>query len=174
MARPRSGPPDDHRLSRGRRGLPDLDKRNRPVARSRSPRGRKREFLAGRHPSQGPDGVCGPCSEIYYHMPGSPKSVEIWNLVFTQFNRRRQAPEQPAAFAEKEHRHGDGPGAHGIGPAGGAEQFRDRYFASPLSGISRCGRNCVRFRGSERPAHPPHCRPRSGHHLLDSRGRFAG
>lgn len=38
-------------------------------------------------PTDGPDGVCGPCSEIYYHTPGAPKPVEIWNLVFTQFNR---------------------------------------------------------------------------------------
>ena len=37
-------------------------------------------------PTHGPDGVCGPCSEIFYHGAG-PKEVEIWNLVFTQFNR---------------------------------------------------------------------------------------
>ena len=37
-------------------------------------------------PSQGPDGVCGPCSEIFYRLPDG-KDVEIWNLVFTQFNR---------------------------------------------------------------------------------------
>lgn len=37
-------------------------------------------------PSKGPDGVCGPCSEIFYHTRGG-SSVEIWNLVFTQFNR---------------------------------------------------------------------------------------
>lgn len=37
-------------------------------------------------PTHGPDGVCGPCSEIFYHGSG-PKEVEIWNLVFTQFNR---------------------------------------------------------------------------------------
>ena len=37
-------------------------------------------------PSHGPNGVCGPCSEIFYHGNG-PKEVEIWNLVFTQFNR---------------------------------------------------------------------------------------
>src|SRR5262249_30180599 len=37
-------------------------------------------------PSHGPDGVCGPCSEIFFHGNG-PKEVEIWNLVFTQFNR---------------------------------------------------------------------------------------
>jgi alanyl-tRNA synthetase len=37
-------------------------------------------------PTHGPNGVCGPCSEIFYHGNG-PKEVEVWNLVFTQFNR---------------------------------------------------------------------------------------
>ena len=37
-------------------------------------------------PTHGPNGVCGPCSEIFYHGPGGLE-VEIWNLVFTQFNR---------------------------------------------------------------------------------------
>ena len=37
-------------------------------------------------PTHGPDGVCGPCSEIFYHGDGVAE-VEIWNLVFTQFNR---------------------------------------------------------------------------------------
>jgi alanyl-tRNA synthetase len=43
-------------------------------------------FWPASAPSQGPDGVCGPCSEIYFHPEGG-KAVEIWNLVFTQFNR---------------------------------------------------------------------------------------
>lgn len=42
-------------------------------------------FWPANAPSQGPDGVCGPCSEIYYRTDFG--SVEIWNLVFTQFNR---------------------------------------------------------------------------------------
>lgn len=42
-------------------------------------------------PTNGPDGVCGPCSEIYFH-PASGKPVEIWNLVFTQFNRVGNPP----------------------------------------------------------------------------------
>jgi alanyl-tRNA synthetase len=42
-------------------------------------------------PSHGPDGVCGPCSEIFYH-PATGAAVEIWNLVFTQFNRVGDPP----------------------------------------------------------------------------------
>ncbi len=37
-------------------------------------------------PTHGPNGVCGPCSEIFYHDSGA-REVEIWNLVFTQYNR---------------------------------------------------------------------------------------
>jgi alanyl-tRNA synthetase len=48
-------------------------------------------FWPASAPSQGPDGVCGPCSEIYFH-PDKGKSVEIWNLVFTQFNRVGEPP----------------------------------------------------------------------------------
>ena len=43
-------------------------------------------FWPASAPSQGPNGVCGPCSEIFYHYDDGGE-VEIWNLVFTQFNR---------------------------------------------------------------------------------------
>jgi len=53
--------------------------------------GEDENFWPAHAPSQGPDGVCGPCSEIYYH--NEHGSVEIWNLVFTQFNRVGNPPD---------------------------------------------------------------------------------
>jgi alanyl-tRNA synthetase len=49
-------------------------------------------FWPASAPSQGPDGVCGPCSEIFYHSDKGSE-VEIWNLVFTQFNRVGDPPD---------------------------------------------------------------------------------
>lgn len=57
------------------------------VSRDRISRlGEDDNFWPAGAPTHGPNGVCGPCSEIFYHGDG-PKEVEIWNLVFTQFNR---------------------------------------------------------------------------------------
>jgi len=55
--------------------------------------GEEENFWPAGAPSKGPDGVCGPCSEIYYQAPGAKSSVEIWNLVFTQFNRVGSPPD---------------------------------------------------------------------------------
>jgi alanyl-tRNA synthetase len=45
-------------------------------------------------PTHGPNGVCGPCSEIFYHGDGV-EEVEIWNLVFTQYNRMGPGQLEP-------------------------------------------------------------------------------
>ncbi len=63
--------------------------------------GEKENFWPSSAPSQGPNGVCGPCSEIYWDQePGNPlpdpagleelpgRFLEVGNFVFTQFDRR--------------------------------------------------------------------------------------
>ncbi len=53
--------------------------------------GQADNFWPANAPKEGPNGPCGPCSEIYYDAEGKvqgPKSVEAWNLVFTQFDRQ--------------------------------------------------------------------------------------
>jgi alanyl-tRNA synthetase len=72
--------------------------------------GEKDNFWPSEAPSKGPNGPCGPCSEIYFDWGPQPgcksgakcdpscscgRYLEIWNLVFTQFDRKDGGVLQP-------------------------------------------------------------------------------
>ena len=71
--------------------------------------GEKENFWPAEAPSKGPNGVCGPCSEVYFdHSPSeplpngdgledlpAPRFLEIGNCVFTQFDRKDGGKLEP-------------------------------------------------------------------------------
>jgi len=56
--------------------------------------GQKDNFWPSNAIKDGPNGPCGPCSEIYYQKENG-ESVEVWNLVFTQSDRRDNGKLEP-------------------------------------------------------------------------------
>ena len=101
--------------------------------------GKKDNFWA-----MGETGPCGPCSEIHYDLDpgskaatreliekGSDRFIELWNLVFMQYEPGRRGGPQTAPFAVD--RHGDGLGTDGGRPAGEDEQLGDR----PVHAVDR-------------------------------------
>ena len=70
--------------------------------------GEKENFWPAEAPSKGPNGPCGPCSEIYFDQePGTPypdreglqelpgRFLEVGNFVFTQFDRKGEHDLEP-------------------------------------------------------------------------------
>ena len=101
--------------------------------------------------AMGETGPCGPCSEIFYDhgddIPGGPpgsadadgdRFVEIWNLVFMQYEQQaRRRAHRPAAALDR-HRHGAR--AHRRRAPGQARQLRHRHAARPGARLGRGGR----------------------------------
>ena len=109
-------------------------------------------------PTHGPNGVCGPCSEIFYHGDGV-EEVEIWNLVFTQFNRI--GPGQLEPLPKKNIDTGMGLERRRGRLQGVAIELRDRHLPPDRR---RHGRGAaaitLRARTRRRRPHPPDRRPR--------------
>jgi len=77
--------------------------------------GEDENFWPANAPSQGPDGVCGPCSEIYFHTPSAKsKSGTSCSRSSTAWAIRRTI----AAVAQQKHRYRHGPRTDGRGLQG--------------------------------------------------------
>ena len=121
-------------------------------------------------PTHGPNGVCGPCSEIFYHGAG-PKEVEIWNLVFTQFNRI--GPGQLEPLPKKNIDTGMGLERAAACLQGVSTVFETDIFKPIVAAVADSLGRPVRPRPSRRRPHPPHGRPYPGPDLLHPRKRPA-
>ncbi len=160
MARPAEGQAHRHGLSRRRRGR-RIWQKDIGLTTDRIERmGEDDNFWPAGAPTQGPDGVCGPCSEIFFHPP-SGKSVEIWNLVFTQFNRVGNPPNNLRPLPSKNIDTGMGLERCASVLQGHETKLSHRH--SPPAG--RSGRRSlqakVRPDERRRPPAASHCRSRS-------------
>ncbi|MGQ3684829.1 MAG: alanine--tRNA ligase [Candidatus Loosdrechtia sp.] len=74
--------------------------------------GEKENFWPSNAPKSGPNGPCGPCSEIFFDQGADigcrrkecepacdcDRFVEIWNLVFTQYDRKESGKLEPLPY----------------------------------------------------------------------------
>ncbi len=129
--------------------------------------GKKDNFWA-----MGDTGPCGPCSEIHYDLgasieagepsalieKGSDRFVELWNLVFMQFDQDEDGRLMPPAVAVDRHRHGAR--ADDGRPPGQDEQLRHGPLPPPDRERLRDGPAGVPGRGRGRRLGQDHRRPR--------------
>ena len=107
--------------------------------------------------------MCGPCSEIFYHGAG-PKEVEIWNLVFTQFNRI--GPGQLEPLPKKNIDTGMGLERAAACLQGVGSVFETDIFKPIVAAVADSLGLAYDPRPCRRRAHPPHGRPRPRPHVL--------
>ena len=120
-------------------------------------------------------GPCGPCSEIHFdrgahlsegpqcvpdHSENCPRWLEIWNLVFMEFDQR---PDGRVPAAVHERRHGDGPRAPGQRPPAGPHATTTRTCSRRSTRRMRelLGHDPEHVRGGALQL-PGHRRPRRG------------
>ena len=130
----------------------------------------------------GDTGPCGPCSEIHYdfgpeagpgEFPDNPgeRFVEIWNLVFMQFDRSADGKMTPLPTPVHRYRHG--PGAHRLRAARQAVELRYRSAAADHRSRGRTVRRHLRRKRPHRRRAAHQCRSRPRHRVPDSRRRDA-
>ena len=133
--------------------------------------------------SMGDTGPCGPCSEIIIDQGpemscGKPtcavgcdcdRYLEIWNLVFMQYQPRRDRHAHAAPEALHRHRHG--PRAPVRRGAGSTEQFRDRPVPADHQADRRHGRRAVPQGRADRHLLPGLRRPPPRHDVPHLRRR---
>ena len=155
--RPRQGPAAGHGVPRRRRGGGLLEEDRRPLRRAGSSASRPRT-ISGRWATPARAGRARrssstTASDIPGGPPGSPdqdgdRFIEIWNLVFMQFEQVTKDERVDAAQAVDRHRHGAG--AHRRRPAGQAQQLRHRPVPRPDRGGGARDRRRSRRRRSRR------------------------
>ena len=162
--RPRPGPPAGHGLCRRRRGLRPVEEDRRPARRAASSASRPRTISGrwarparaarARRSSSTTGHICRAARRAAPTQDGD-RFIEIWNLVFMQYEQVTRERPPPVAAAVDRHRHGAR--AHRRRAAGHARQLRHRPVPQPDRGLGRADPHRARRRA--RGVAPGHRRP---------------
>ena len=130
-------------------------------------------FWPANAPSEGPDGVCGPCSEIFYR-DNFGETVEIWNLVFTQFNRVGDPPNNLRPLPSRNIDTGMGLERTAATLQGVPTNYHIDILRPLVEAAAEACRCAVRSAGREWTAVSTHRRPYPRLHVCGARERVSG